>query len=206
MLGKKPLIGYTIEAAQRSKVTDIIVSTDSQEIINVVKKYNIDYILRRSATYSGDNIPVIPDVLNNVLENFQYTNNYDIVLVLEPTYPFRDEKTINTIIDKVSSTQSDWVVTISKNREHPHRTRKLLGDTIIPFIENVNVFSQRQDLPDAYMLRGAVYGAKIKNIQGKKNLNDMDWIGVIINEKQAIDIDEPIDFILAKGVLDYENK
>ena len=34
----------------------------------------------------------------------------------------------------------------------------------------------------------------------------MKWVGVIIDEKQAIDIDEPIDFILAKGVIEYENK
>ena len=55
-------------------------------------------------------------------------------------------------------------------------------------------------------MRGAVYGAKINNVINRKDIENMNWEGILISDKQAIDIDEPLDFILAKGVIEYENK
>ena len=209
MLGDYPLIVHTIKAALKSnKVDEIIVTTDSEEIIDVVETHCElqTYILKRDGTDADDKTPVIPDVMNNTLKAFPYTSDFDIVLVLEPTYPFRNSLTIDRVIKKIKESDSDYVVTISKSKEHPHRTRKVLGNRIEPFLNGVNVFAQRQDLPDSYVMRGAVYVAKINNVINRKDIENMNWEGILISDKQAIDIDEPLDFILAKGVIEYENK
>jgi len=68
-LVKKPLIAWTIEAALDSKYIDrIIVSTDSQEIANISKKYGADVPFMRSIDLANDNTASI-DVVLNVLKN-----------------------------------------------------------------------------------------------------------------------------------------
>jgi len=61
------LISYSIEIAQKSKlITDVLVSTDSDEIIDIVKSYNCDF-LKRNLENAQDN-SVIEDVIYEVLD------------------------------------------------------------------------------------------------------------------------------------------
>ena len=207
MLGDKPqrpLIEYTINSAKKSKYVDkIIVSTDDDAIEKISSSNGVD-VLRRHPNFADDFTPVIPDVVDYVID--QLDENYDIILVLEPTYPFRKPKSIDRVVEKVIEDSYDWVVTVSRVREHPYRARLLKGDEIIPFIDKDNIFSQRQDLPDVYYVRGAVYGAYINKIYNKNNLKNLRWGGVIINDIEAVDIDEPIDFIIAEGIVRHENE
>ena len=51
----KPIISYSIKVAIRSKIFDkIIVSTDSNEIINISKKYGAEVLFKRPKNLSGD--------------------------------------------------------------------------------------------------------------------------------------------------------
>lgn len=203
-LGDKTLIEHTIKSAKECKQVDkIYVSTDNSEIKKIATKNNVD-VLDRNSNFADDFTPVIPDVANYVIN--QIGDEFDIIVILEPTYPFRKSKTICRVIDKVLKSNYDWVATISRIKEHPYRARLLNGDEILPFTNKENIFSQRQDLPDVYMLRGAVYGAHINKIFNNNKIENLNWGGVVIDDIEAIDIDEPIDFLIAEGVVKNENK
>jgi N-acylneuraminate cytidylyltransferase len=202
-LGGIPLVGHTISAAQGSShVTDIVVSTDDTEVINIANSYGVRYEIRGDE-YADDFTPLLPDVLYHVLDQVGYS--YDVVLVLEPTYPFRSSSTIDKVVEKVLKKDCDWVVTVSPVRDHPHRCRIIKNDNLIPFVSDCNVFKQRQDLPKVYMMRGSVYGATVESVKECKSLSDCSWRGVIINSREGVDIDEPLDFSLAEGIV-YEDK
>ena len=204
MLGDKHLIEYTIDSAKECKLVDkVIVSTDSPDIKKVSQFKDVE-VLNRIHQFADDDTPVIPDVVNYVLN--QIKEYFDIVVVLEPTYPFRTSETISKVIEKVSESEYDWIATISRIKEHPYRARLLEGDKILPFTNKDDIFSQRQELPDVYMLRGAVYGAYVDRIYNKKDIKNLKWGGVVIDDKEAVDIDEPIDFVIAEGVVKNENK
>ena len=70
----KPLIAYSIEAAIQSNVfTSVLVSTDSEEIAEVSKKYGASVPQLRSPELSNDFIgthPVIKDSINKLSHNF----------------------------------------------------------------------------------------------------------------------------------------
>ena len=54
-LGGKPLISHTIEAAKASKnITNIIVSSDSEEILNIASKYEDVEVHKRDDSLSSD--------------------------------------------------------------------------------------------------------------------------------------------------------
>ena len=202
VLGGLPLIAHTIKAAQHSEyVTDIIVSTDDPEIGAVAEKFNASW-KQRDKNYADDQTPLIPDVIYYVLS--QMESIYDVVLILEPTYPFRSSKTIDEVIKKVHEGSSDWVVTLSPTRDHPHRCRVLVDDKVKPVISSDDIFKQRQDLPDTYMMRGAVYGTTPKCIIKQTSLNDASWGGVVVSSKEGVDIDEPLDFLLAQTIINED--
>lgn len=204
LLDNKPLIEYTIDSAKKCDIVDkIIVSTDNIDIENIAIQNGVD-VLKRNLKFSDDFTPVIPDVANYVIN--QLDEEFDVVVVLEPTYPFRTSQSIKKVIEKVIQSDFDWVATISRIKEHPYRARLLDGDEILPFTNKDDIFSQRQELPDVYMLRGAVYGAYIDRIYNKQDIKNLKWGGVVIDDKEAIDIDEPIDFLIAEGVVKNENK
>jgi CMP-N-acetylneuraminic acid synthetase len=91
LLGK-PLIAWSIEAAQRSKSVDrVLVSTDSQEIADVARVHGAEVQLRPSllATDEARTIDVLSYVAANVPEA-------ETFIVLQPTSPLRD----NGLIDE----------------------------------------------------------------------------------------------------------
>ena len=66
----KPLIYHSIEYAKKSKLVDeIVVTTDSQKYLNLIKKYKLNFSIKRSKRLSGDYVqdfPVIKDAFLKV--------------------------------------------------------------------------------------------------------------------------------------------
>ena len=87
LLNGKPLICYTIDAALEAGVFEkIIVSTDSEEYIDLLSHYPIEFV-RRSEELSGDTVSsflVIEDVLKRYRDLV-----YDYFVLLQPTSPLR---------------------------------------------------------------------------------------------------------------------
>ena len=86
MLGDKPLMAHTIEAAINSgEFHRIIVSTDSLEYKAIAERYGAEVMIR-GAEISGDNASsfvVIEDVLKRLNEEIDY------FVLLQVTSPFR---------------------------------------------------------------------------------------------------------------------
>ena len=107
-LGGMPLVSHTIESAKEaSSVTDIVVSTDDTEVVDIANNYGVRYEIREDK-YADDFTPLIPDVLYYVLGQVGY--DYDVALVLEPTYPFRSSSTIDRVVKEVLDNDCDWHV------------------------------------------------------------------------------------------------
>ena len=203
ILGDKPLILHTLAAASKSKHLDRIhVSTDSEEIKAIVEKSGFKVPFLRDPEYARDDVPNIPDVINHVIDTIKEKEKYtaDIVVFLEPTYPFRSSETIDMTIEAAATSGADWAVTISKVKEHPLRMRKYNSDSkkIESFLQDKDVFVQRQEFDNLYSIKGAVYATKTKNL--KKDLRLCSWHGVVIDHMEAIDIDEIFDFRVANAL------
>ncbi len=95
----KPLIYWTIKAAQNTKLIDnVIVSTDSKKIKEIVEKYNVDQISLRPKKYSTDNATTL-SVLKYEVKKLEKHNYFpDIIVTLQPTSPLRNSKHIDTAL------------------------------------------------------------------------------------------------------------
>lgn len=85
----KPIIAYSIQAALESKVFDeVMVSTDSEEIAELAKKYGASVPFMRSETTSND-FATTADVITEVLENYKKIGKqFETFACIYPTAPF----------------------------------------------------------------------------------------------------------------------
>ena len=94
----KPLIAWTIEQCLSSKyISDVWVSSDSQEILSVSEKYGAKTI-NRPSDISGD-LASSESVWRHAIEVIPRNDNIDLVFAPQVTSPLRETKDINNAIE-----------------------------------------------------------------------------------------------------------
>ncbi len=199
-LAGKPLISYTIECAKATGIfDDIVVSTDSSKYADIAMQYGASVPFFRSqetASDSANSISVLEEVLNNLQET------YDIVVMLQPTSPLRQPFHIKEAVDLFLEKNADSVVSVSK---FPHSIAWVnsLDESLSMngFIKKEYLNKRRQDLPQMYMLNGAVYVFKASMINKDFNMFDDKSFAYIMDKEYSIDIDDEYDFKLAEALV-----
>ena len=109
----KPLIAYTIEAAAKSELlTDLIVSTDSDEIARVAKEYNASIPFMRPAELASDNSGA-KEVVEHAIDYYaEQGKSFDFIVYLQPTSPLRTTEDIDAAIDMIVNNQADSLVSV----------------------------------------------------------------------------------------------
>jgi CMP-N-acetylneuraminic acid synthetase len=119
-LVEKPLISWTIEAALGSKYIDrTIVSTDSQEIADISKKYGADVPFMRSIDLANDESTSIDVVLNLLKKLEEVGELYDYIILLQPTSPLRTTQHIDESVELLQLTNSDAVISVCEAEHSP---------------------------------------------------------------------------------------
>lgn len=158
LLAGKPLIVYTLLAAKKSKSLDrVIVSTDDDEIIDICKKFNVEF-LRRPNNLSGD-LSMTKDVLLHVVNQLSLIGYIpDAVMTLQPTSPLRTEKHIDESIllfSQDSSADSLVSCVTVPHIYHPCSVMKKNIDGYLEGFTDSSQISRRQDKSEVYARNGA---------------------------------------------------
>tara|TARA_B100000579_G_C22724554_1_gene801104 strand:+ start:12 stop:722 length:711 start_codon:yes stop_codon:yes gene_type:complete len=97
----KPLIYWTIKAAQDSKfINKIVVSTDSKKIKKIVEKYNIKVAKLRPKKLSTNDATTHSVIVYEVKQIEKKNYFPEIIVTLQPTSPLRNNKHIDEAITK----------------------------------------------------------------------------------------------------------
>ncbi len=199
MLNKKPLITWSIEAAQKSKYIDkLIVSTDSQEISNISKNFGADVPFLRPKNISQD-ITTSEDTLLHVLKWIKDNEEkkYDYFILLQPTSPLRTAKHIDEAITLFDANKdADTLVSITKNSKNPYWLQKINKKGYIQ-----QYFKPANNLSELYIPNGAIFIGKAQEFIKTKKLYTSKTIGYTMDKMVSIDIDNELDFKLAELLL-----
>lgn len=198
----KPIIGWTIEAAKKSKIFDrIILSTDSEEIASVGREYGLDVPFLRSDK-SDDISPVTEATIIAVkeAENY-YSEKYDIVVQLMANAPLRNEVDIinhfnffiNYDLDfQISSFKFGWM--------NPWWAFKKNQDGTSEWMLKEGINKRSQDLEDLYCPTGVIWIAKVNKLMKSNTFYGPGYRFCEIDWKHAVDIDNYEDLEFAKAV------
>lgn len=200
-LGGKPLIAWTIDAAKKSSLlTETIVSTDDAEIARVAEASGCRApFLRPSelATDTAKSIPVVVHALDWLREH--EGKEFDAVMILQPTSPFRTSEDIDACISKMDETGADSVMSMVKITDMSlAKLKRIEGDRILPYsIEEGTESRSRHDEPDVYKRNCAVYLTRVSCLQ-QNDLFGSDSRGYVMPEERSGDINTEYDFSIAE--------
>ncbi len=201
LLKNKPLIFWTIKTALKSKLSKVIVSTDSLKIKKISEKYGANVPFLRPASISKDSSKSI-DVIKHAIKYYKKKKiNFDAIMLLQPTCPFRNINDINSSINILKKRKDICSVISLQKVESFHPARmKFLKKNIIKnpnFIKEKEANS-RQKLKQVYIRSGLIYLTKTRIILEKNSLQGNKSFGLITPLSRSLNIDNINDFRLAE--------
>ena len=113
----KPLIQYTIDSAKKSKITRLVLSTDNKKIANIAKLLGVETPFLRPKQISGDKSNILSTIKHTL--DFLYSKESfkpEIIVILQPTSPFRTSKTINNAIKILKKSNASCVLSVAKSK------------------------------------------------------------------------------------------
>ena len=190
LVNNKPLIQFTLDETIKSKYIDEIhISTDDDEILEVIQKLGYDIKRKRPQHLAQDNTKTI-DVLKDVVEYYAQKNeSYEIVILLQPTQPMRKVKHIDEALEKYVASEEQSIVSVSKVKEHPLLMRSINKRGLLVNLLDENSTVRRQDFKEFYMVNGAIYVNSVDEIMQNASLNDNKLPYIMGEDYRNIDID-----------------
>lgn len=199
LLNGKPLIHYTIEAAQNIfDSSRICVSTEDLEINAIAKKSGLNYSYLRPEKLSTD-ISSSRDVVLDVIDHYQNQGQvFETIILLQPTSPFRTSKHILEAISLYESSDCEMVVSVKKTKSNPYFNLFEENESGNLELSKKGNFTSRQSVPITYEYNGAIYIFSKETIQSKQ-FSEFERIKKYeMSAIDSVDLDEPLDWKLAE--------
>ena len=206
LLGGKPLIHYTIEAAREVFPDEVIcVSTDSERIKAVAEETGLKVPFLRPAHLATDTAGT-HEVLLHALEHAEQKGYQpDIVVLLQPTSPFRTAQHIKEALE-LYHPKIDMVVSVKETKSNPYSV--LFEEDEDGYLQKSKDghFTRRQDCPNVWELNGAVYVINTISLM-RSQINEFKILKkYIMAEVDSIDLDSELDFFIAECIIKNNNR
>ncbi len=205
LLNRKSLVEISIKVALKSKLINrLIFSSDDKILIDKIKKKKLKKLeipFVRPKKFSMDNSSSY-SVLKHSYYWLKNNENWDadIIVLLQPTTPFRTAKMIDDVIRLlIKNKNKDAAMTITDVDYPPHWMIKSDNSRLKPLIKGGNKYIRRQDTPKVYKPAGLVYALrtnfllKMKGILPSKNT-----LGYYIKSYLSTNIDNYDQYLLSK--------
>lgn len=202
LLNGKPLLVYSIEAAlQCSYIDYVLVSTDSEEIADCGKKYGAQVPFLRPEELATDEAKTIDALLHGIQKLKEIGNEFDYLVLLQPTQPFRTGQQLSEAIETIVDTGVSSLVSVCPVEEHPILMRTLDNDGKLKSILEIGSTVRRQDFSSVYKVNGSIYINRIDETFDKNtSLNDNQY-PYFMSREDSIDIDTMEDFLAAEQLM-----
>jgi CMP-N,N'-diacetyllegionaminic acid synthase len=212
-LAGKPLIAYSILQALESKhISRLIVSTDDEEIAAVSRKWGAEVPFLRPAELAQDDTTDLP-VFVHALKWIQTNENKlpNLVVHLRPTSPLRPPGLIERAIAHLETdTETDSVRTVRESPHTPYKMWQWEGKYLHPFaqIEGQESYNMpRQALPKVFCSDGVLDVVRTTTILEKNSMSGNNIKPLEIEKPfLTVDIDEPVDFLVAEAFIKYNQQ
>jgi len=205
LLAGKPLLQYTAEAAQKSRLlSSILLSTDDPEISEVGSRCGLWSPFLRPRELSRDDTPMFP-VVTHALDWLRARGQrYDAVCLLQPTSPLRRAEDIDGCIEQLRRSEADCVVTVLPvpDRHNPHWVYFLDERGFLqPALGGADPVPRRQDLPVAFHRDGSVYVSRVDVIEQQGSLYGRRIVPYSTRLGQHVNLDDESDWRQAERLL-----
>lgn len=207
LLGR-PLIEYTFDHARAAKsLSAIVLSTDSAPAKRLAQQRGIP-VIDRPAALAGDTA-TIDSAARHAVEQWESQHRRQVgrVVILYANIPVRADRLIDRALRLLESSGASSVRSVAPiGRHHPDWLHRLDGDRMTQY--RTNSIHRRQDLEPLYYHDGAVIAvtrtalfAALETPADSQAFLGPDRRALVQSPQDAVDVDEPLDLLLAEAVL-----
>ena len=202
VLNGKPLIEYTIDCARAiSSDENICVSTDDDEIIDVVQAYGLHVPFKRPAELASDTAGTY-EVLLHALEFYERQGrHFDVVVLLQNTSPFRTPDHVKEAL-ALYDENLDMVVSVKECAANPYYcVFEENAEGYLHVCKGEGNITRRQDAPKVYEYNGAIYVINVTSLKQMPLNKFTKRRKYIMDELHSLDLDTMIDWQIAEMML-----
>jgi CMP-N-acetylneuraminic acid synthetase len=197
-----PLIAHVGRILRGVPVVDrAVVSTDHEAIATAAQAAGLAAPFRRPTSLSGD---LISDqqVLHHALTTMEQIDNqqYDVVLMLQPTSPLRRAEHVIAVLDKLVGENWDavWTVSPTELKYHPLKQLTVAEDGAMDYFDpRGSTVIARQQLAPVYHRNGAAYAVTRDCLLSQGTIKGARTAAVVLTDPM-VSIDTLDDFALAE--------
>ncbi len=196
-LGGCPLIKWTIDAASKSTLSRVVVSTDDKEIADACRNFGVEVPFIRPDSLASDEAQSI-DVVLHALDALD--EQFDAVMLLQPTSPFRTHEDINMALT-MNHDGSSVISVVPVDGTHPARMKFIENGFLVdpPFVEEVENMP-RQNLRPMYIRNGAIYLTTVGDLKNRTFKGNKSR-ALIMPRSRSLNIDSEFDLLVARALI-----
>ncbi len=200
-----PLIGHAIlKALEVEKVSEVFVSTDSDEIAEIAKEYGAIVPFRRPDHLAADDSPewkVWQHAVRYLQDN--YIEPVSGLVVVPATAPLRIAEDIRRCVETYEKSDCDCVISVTEAHRNPYFNMVFTTEDGYSrlVIEQEKYVFRRQDVPVVYDMTTVAYVVRPEFVLSAENLFSGKIKHVVIPMERALDIDTEFDFKIAEFLL-----
>ena len=195
----KPMIAWSIEAAQQSACFDrIIVSTDDSEIAEVARQYGAAVPFMRPIELSDDHTGTIP-VIRHAIERLQSMGQQiDQICCLYATAPFVRPEDIRRGFNTLTETGCSYAFSVTSYAFPIQRAIRIDAASRIEMFNPQHFNTRSQDLEEAWHDAGQFYWGQADAWVNSNTIFSSDSAPVKLERHRVQDIDTPEDWLRAE--------
>lgn len=197
--GGKPIIQYSIDAAQECGLFDeIVVSTDCPRIAELARKLGATTPFFRPDDTANDTATTA-EVITHALDWFEAAKtSWKTLCCLYPTAPFCGPETLVAGHELLTDRDAPAVLPVTEFAYPIQRSLKLDQGGCVRMNCPEHELTRSQDLPQAYHDAGQFYWLRVESFRRDPRLMPAGTLPLILPRHQVVDIDTPEDWDFAE--------
>lgn len=205
-IGDATLVEHSVQLALTlPQISEVVVSTDDEKIADVARFAGASVPFMRPKELSADGSPEWM-AWRHAIEWYQSNrSNFDLFLSLPPTSPLRSYEDVDRCFNELhSNPATDIIVTVTEAHRHPSFNMVSIDNEGLTrlYDSGDQTVSRRQDVHPVFDLTTVAYLAKPEFILSGNRIFDGAVRSVVVPRERAIDIDTPLDLVLARAIYD----
>lgn len=195
----KPMLAWSIEAAQQSGCfDDVIVSTDDEEIAAVAQQYGATVPFMRPAELSDDMTGTSPVVWHAIETLAAQGKEYNQVCCIYATAPFLAAESLKQAMDLLQQESASFVFSVTSFPYPIQRALRINSQGHAEMREPEYGPTRSQDLEEAFHDAGQFYLGSATSWLAKKGVFNSGALPFILPRFRVQDIDTPEDWVRAE--------
>lgn len=200
-LNGKPLISYSIQAANNCQlVDDCYVVTECEKIAHVSRSEGAKVVVC-PPELTQDNARTEGTVTYLLQELASQDIKPDTFALLLPTSPLRTHIDLKECLEAFFASTANTTISVTAMDHHPYKSYFIEDGVLKPILDAKHLGAPRQQLPRMYRQNGAIFALKTQVYLDNRRFYVEPVLPYIMSDTKSFDIDKPWELKIVEVVI-----